>query len=65
MTDDDAIRAYRERYPAGEDSSGIDSNPACARCQHSRGMHEMRVRGLPFGYCVHVDCDCTQYEHAA
>jgi hypothetical protein len=65
MTNDDLIRAYRERFPEGEDSSDIDSNPVCGRCQHSRGLHEMRVRGLPFGYCVHMDCDCTHYVNDA
>ena len=62
MTDDETIRRYRERYPEGEDSSGIDSNPTCARCAHSRGLHETKVSDRPYGYCVHVECDCTQFE---
>ena len=62
MTTDEHLAAYRERYPEGQDSSGIDSNPPCARCTHTRGLHETKVSDLPYGYCVHVDCDCTAYQ---
>ena len=59
---DDLIREYRKQFPEGEDSSGIESNPLCSRCQHSRGLHETKLSALPYGYCVHVECDCTQYQ---
>lgn len=61
---DDLIARYREQFPAGEDSSGIDSNPSCAYCDHSRGLHETKVRHLPYGYCVHIECDCTCFKAA-
>jgi len=62
MTDDELIAAYREKYPEGEDSSGIESNPLCGRCNHTRGMHEVKgFQYTPFGYCITPDCDCTHY----
>jgi hypothetical protein len=62
VTEDDLIREYRKQFPKGEDSSGIDSNPLCDYCQHNRGLHETKVSDNPYGYCVHVECDCTQFQ---
>lgn len=60
------IEAYRQKHPEGEDSSRIESNPICARCDHTRGHHELKIADKPFGYCVYVDdnyndCDCTEF----
>lgn len=61
MTDPDLITEYRRKYPEGEDSSGIESNPLCARCNHNRGLHETKASDRPYGYCIHVECDCTHF----
>lgn len=64
MTDAELVARYRERFPAGKDSSGIDSNPPCSYCGHNRGLHELKAADRPYGYCVRVECDCTRFQAA-
>ena len=54
------IEAYKIKHPLDE-SEGPESNPLCSRCGHNRGLHEIKVNRLPYGYCVHLDCDCVRF----